>query len=91
MMLFFIWKAVRLSMAALAVFLHACNNSVDSILFIILVWGLILLDYLVKGYLAMFDVVHQAVAENKYLLLRHGVSVEVQDCNFIGKQKENKR
>lgn len=40
-----------LCMAALAVFLLACNNSVDSILFIMLVWGLVLLGYLIKAYL----------------------------------------
>lgn len=35
-------------------------------------------DYSVRE-LRVFDVVHQAIAENKYLLLQHGVSIELQE------------
>lgn len=35
-------------------------------------------DYLVRE-IRLFDVVHQAIAENKYLLLRNSVSVELQE------------
>lgn len=35
-------------------------------------------DYLVRE-IRLFDVVHQAIAENKYLLLRNGVSIELQE------------
>lgn len=37
-------------------------------------------DYLVRE-IRLFDVVHQAIAENKYLLLQSGVSIELQETD----------
>lgn len=37
-------------------------------------------DYSVRE-IRLFDVVHQAIAENKYLLLRNGVSIELQETD----------
>ncbi len=40
-----------LCMIILAVFLLLCNNSMDNVAFITLVWGLVLLGYLIKTYI----------------------------------------
>lgn len=37
-------------------------------------------DYSVRE-IGLFDVIHQAIAENKYLLLQHGVSIDLQETD----------